>query len=371
MKFTFSSKAVGDGFSVARIVKPELGDFCMRFESGGLVIFSYDKRRYVRVAVGYSSSECPPGFSSEECYVTPEKTALFDSDLDTVTVKLNEGSVAIKAQGGGQSRQASMKRRAKRSKRTPVPSGVIPASAGLLLEVRKDLLDEVLGHLMCSAVVGKTEDEMRVNQIHFYASKRCAMSMTRFYGTAVIFRDDQFPDFSVIGSDAAAIRTFATRAPVDLLSISQDKHRLYVSDGLSSLSMTRVSGKTPQVSLASDDLFAFKTVVNHGHLSKALAWACMAVQDEGTSRVRFQTEGDELVMSYNNEEISRTKTGVSQGTFSADFQVKHLRHIVDHIQGDVRIFYSHKEDPTLMALAPASDGTSYYVRHYMKAMVER
>lgn len=370
MKFSFSSKSVGDGFAVARVVKPDTGDFCLQFTPSGLVIFSYDKRRYSRSVVGYAASDFPPGSHSEECYVTLEKTALFDSDLETVTVKLNDASVSVKAEGGGQSRQASLKRRAKRSKRTPVPDFVVPPGAPALLSIRNDLLEEVLGHLMCSAIVGKTEEEMRVNQIHFYSSHRCATSMTRFYGT-VVTMDSDVPDFSIVGTDAPAIRTFASRAAIELITLSQDKNRLYVSDGLSCLSLTRVSSRAPAASLLDESKFSFSADMPKATLSKALSWACMAVQDEGTSRVRFEASDGQLVMFYNKEEISRTDCSVLGGLFSADFQVKHLRHIVDHIQGDVRLRYAHSADPTLLSLSPKVQAPGYGVVHYMKAMVER
>ncbi len=370
MKFVFSSKSVGDGFTVARIVKPDAGDFCMRFEKGVLVIFSYDKRRYVRSQVSYVSSDVPADFRSEEFYVTPERTTLFDSDLESVTVKINEASLSVKAEGNGQSRQASLKRRAKRSKRTPVPGNVVPPDAQAVLAVRKDTMEDVLGHLLCSAVVGKTEEEMRVNQIHFYSAEKCAVSTTRFYGT-VVRLDMDVPDFSVIGTDAPAIRTFSSKAAVGLLQFSQDKNRLYVSDGLSCLSLTRVSGKRPPVILADNSLFSYSAVVSRDQISKALSWAGTVVQDEGTSRVRFQSDSDRLVMNYNNEKISDFGLEHERGSMDADFQVKHFKHVIDHIDGDVRVMYNHPQDPTLLCLSPKTQPDGFSVFHYMKAMIER
>jgi len=371
MKFVFSSKSVGDGFSMARIVKPEAGDFCMRFERDSLVIFSYDKRRYVRSCVSYVSSDVPPGFRSEEFYVTPERTTLFDSDLESVTVKINEASLSVKAEGSGQSRQASLKRRAKRSKRTPVPDSVVPPGAESVLSVRRDLVEPVLGHLLCSAVVGKTEEEMRVNQIHFYSSQRCAVSTTRFYGTVVRLDGFEVPDFSVIGTDAPSIRTFASKAATGLLQFSQDKNRLYVSDGVSCLSLTRVSGRRPPVNLADNSLFSYSSVFGKDQLSRALSWAGTVVQDEGSSRVRFQSDSGRLVMNYNNEEISDFEVQHERGSLDADFQVKFFKHVVDHIDGDVRVSYDHPQDRTLMCLSPKVQPDGYSVFHYMKAMVDR
>ncbi len=370
MKFVLSSKSVGDGVAVARIVKPETGDFCMRFDRDGLVIFSYDKRRYVRAAVPYSSHDVPKDFRSEEFYVTPERTSLFDSDLESVTVKINAASVSIKAEGGDQSRQASLKRRAKKSKRTPVPDAVVPAGASSVLAVRRDLLEEVLGHLLCSAVVGKTEEEMRVNQIHFYSDERCATSMTRFYGTVVRLKSP-VPDFSVIGTDAPSVRTFATKAAVEEVSLHQDERRLYVSDGYSCLSLTRVSGKRPPLVLADNSLFKFSCRLKKEQISKALVWASTAVQDEGTSRVRLRADGSDFVMAYKDEEISRIRCEDRKGDLEADFQVRHLKHIVDHITPDIRLLYGYPSDPNLLCLSPEEQSDSYDVHHYMKAMVER
>jgi len=370
MKFVLSSKAVGDGVAVARIVKPETGDFCMRFDRDGLVIFSYDKRRYVRASVPYSSHDVASDFRSEEFYVTPERTSLFDSDLESVTVKINAQSVSIKAEGGDQSRQASLKRRAKKSKRTPVPDFVVPEGAESVLSIRKDLLEEVLGHLLCSALVGKTEEEMRVNQIHFYSAERCATSMTRFYGTVVKMRGP-VPDFSVVGTDAPPIKVFAAKAAVGEVSLSQDKNRLYVTDGSSCLSLTRISGRRPPATLADNSLFKFSCRLKKDQISKALLWASTAVQDEGTSRVRLRAEGTDFVMFYKDEEISRIRCEDRKGDLEADFQVRHFKHVMDHVTGDsVRVLYDYPSDQHLLCVSPETQPESYEVHHYMKAMVE-
>jgi hypothetical protein len=370
MKFVLSSKSVGDGVAMARIVKPETGDFCMRFDRECLVIFSYDKRRYVRVSVPYSNNEVPKDFRSEEFYVTPERTSLFDSDLESVTVKINAASVSIKAEGGDQSRQASLKRRAKKSKRTPVPDSVVPSGASSVLAVRRDLLEEVLGHLLCSTVIGKTEEEMRVNQIHFYSDSLCATSMTRFYGTVVRLRFP-VPDFSIVGTDAPSVQTFASKASVEEVSLYQDERRLYASDGYSCLSLTRVSGKRPPLVLADNSLFGGSCRLKKDQIAKALIWAGVAVQDEGTSRVRLKTDGSDFVMVYKDEEISRIRCDDKRGDLDADFQVRYLKHIVDHISSDIRLFYGYPSDPNLLCLSPDQQSDSYDVHHYMKAMVEK
>lgn len=371
LKFVLSSKAVGEGVVLARIVKPEPGDFCMSFAPGGLTIFSYDKRRYVQAFVPYSTSPDSQAFSPEEVFITPDRTALFDADLEAVTVKINEASVSVKAEGGGQSRSASLKRRAKRSKRTPVPSSLLPDGAERIMSVRRDLLEEVLGHLMCSAIVGKTEEEMRVNQIHFYSSESCGVSMTRFYGTVVRLKIP-VPDFSIIGTDAPAIRTFSAKASVGEVSFSQTKNRLFVSDGLSCLSLTKVSGRRPPASLADNSVFEFSAVVGREHIARALSWAGTAVQDEGTSRVRFSSKDGSLSMSYDKEQVSDIPfKSLERGTLDADFQVRHLKHVVDSVQGDVRLSFSHPADSSLLCISPEVQKDTYEVHHYMKAMVER
>ena len=60
-----------------------------------------------------------------------------------------------------------------------------------------------------------------------------------------------------------------------------------------------------------------------------------------------------------------------RGELDADFQVKNFKHIVDHIDGDVRISYNHPEDPTLLCLSPKDQPSGFSVFHYMKAMVQR
>ena len=168
-RFHFKSDVLKMGLALARLVKPESGngikgDYCFKFLPNSLVIFSYDKRHFVRASIA-CEAEIDEQFESDEFYLLPDRTALFDVDLENITATLNAKSLSIKVHGDGKSRQANLKRRSTQSRRPSVPG--FPDSE--YISVNRKSLESALHQVSCSALVRetKTEEDMRINQVHF------------------------------------------------------------------------------------------------------------------------------------------------------------------------------------------------------------
>lgn len=369
---TFSPDALRRGFALARIVKPETSDFSVRFAPDGMFLFSHDKRRFSHVRVPTEGSDCPSGWRSDEWFVTVDRASLFDSDLEKVSISVNEKSLSILAEGGGQVRKASLKQRAQRSRRPAAP--VIP-DLPAVLEASPSVLDSLLKALTPSALVSeKTEQDMRVNQVHFYPEKSCAVAHAGAYAT-VAFLDGMGVDLSIVSVDLPSIRAFCSKASGETVSLMQDKHRLFVRDPStgSCLAFSRVASKKPPLQLLDEAGFENVVRVDHGSLLRSLNWATVAM--EGTQRlsVSFQPEGDsgEIVMSNGTQELSRLPaTRVSGRGFSSDFPCRHFASLVHSVDGDVLLCFRHKDAPTMLSIRSADPG-SVRCAHFMQSMVSR
>jgi hypothetical protein len=373
MKFSLGTKSIGQAFSLVRLVKPESGDFCLRFEQDGVVVFSNDKRRYVRTFVDYSGGS-DSSIKCEELYITPDKTALLDiDDLRSVTITINEKSVSLKAEGGGQSRQASMKKKARRSKRLPIPE--LPTTTGIK-DINRVAFEKILRNLSCSAQVKmKSDEEMRVNQVHFYSESNCAVSMARHYGTVIKSPLIDF-DLSLVGADLPVISSFCSNCKDDYISITEDKNKLYIVEPgtRSILALSKISSKKPLFTLESDD-YPVSFVVDAGKLSKALSWAMTASQEEGTRRVSFRANGEsrdrELILFFNKEEISRIDCRMERGhVFDEDIHVEYLEHVTGNIEGDVKFSFGHADSPNTIRISSANPVGDTLVQHYLQTMVK-
>ena len=377
-KFTFQSSELKKGFGLARIVKPETGDFCLRFNRQSLTVFSYDARRYVRVEIPCSDSDVTDdAYSSSEFYILTDRIALFDSDLDTVTFTVNEKSLGIKAVGGEQTRKANLKKRSPRSRRPSIPD---PPDCKVVSTVPSDGLDQLLRQVSCSAQVKetKTEEDMRINQVHFYPDDGCAVSSARYFGS-VAYMDGMSLDLSVVSSDIPAVKAFCGKVDGDTVDLAQDDRALYVLDVQtgSFMSLSKVSGKKPPLRVLDDDGFETVLVIDQDRLNKSLGWAQLAI--EGTQRMSFRarresSDGPEgTIELYNaSQELSQLPVRFLKGSeLRADFPVRFFFSMTKFVDGDISLRYGHKDAPTVLGISQHECEGSVRSIHYLQSMRER
>lgn len=367
-KLHFDAGSLRDGFTLLKVVKPVTGDYCLKFVPDGVIMFSYDKRRYSRVMVLAEGTELPPDFVSDDFYLTVDRASLFESGLDSFVVSLNERSVSVKATGEGQSRQASLKRRSLRTKRMTVPDD---PDANQILEMDASVLEALLKQMSCSALIKqtKTEEDMRVNQVHFFPEGP-VISSARFFAT-VADVPGLSVDLSLISADIPGIRSLCAKAP-GKVALKRDKSRIYAVDSASGscVAFSRVAARKPPVSHIDNSKFVSKVTCGKNLLTDALSWASTAV--EGTQRVTFHASAGKLSLSTNSEEITQIDCAVEGSDLRADFPVRHLFSIVGYVESDDVVFHhGHSESELVLGIGPSEPPEGFSYMHYINSMVSR
>nr|HED05662.1 hypothetical protein [Ignavibacteria bacterium] len=203
-KYIFDHDKLRLAISLAKIIKPESGDYCFSFSSNKLTIFSFDRRRYVCSSVlSENIGEIDTSFKSNEYYINASRLSLFDSDLTSIVISINDKSMSISCSGDFQKRNVNLKRKNSKSKRKQVP--LIPSYESVSIN-SKDF-EQLLTQVSCSALIKETKtiEEMRINQVHFYSGEDYACSSARYYGTAVYLPGVGL-DLSIVAADIPAIK---------------------------------------------------------------------------------------------------------------------------------------------------------------------
>lgn len=378
-KFKFQPAGLKRCFAQVKVVKSQTNDVCLRFIGDRLVLFSSDKRRFVRAEmVSEPIGALPSGYVSDDFYITLDRTALFDSNLDDVTITVNEKSLTVQASNAEETRSATLKKRSITSRRPPIPAK--PQSSDKY-SFNISYFDSLLRQVSCSAQVKetKTEEDMRINQVHFYPDSKCAVSNARYYGS-VAFLNDINIDLSLISNDIPIIKSFCSKLSGTDFLIFQDSTRLYVEDPVteSVLVLSKVSCKKPPLTLLDREVFSTAILADQNKLSQCLEWVVMAL--EGTQRISLKAEKlpdteKEGFLEFHSgiQELSKIPISFRHGnSFRADFPAKFLSSIVKYVGGDkVTIRFGHSSMPTIMELSSHMEEDapvkSFHYLHSMKA----
>lgn len=372
MKLEFDPDDLRRGLAIAKLVKPLTNDFILKVTGGNLVIYSYDKRRCARAEVR-PIQPIPTDYESEEHFLPAERQAFLDSDLVSMTLSITDKGMVVKTEGGKQSRQAVIKKKAELSRRPPVPSRPVFESAATF--IAKDL-EELLRQVSCSALVRetKTEEDMRVNQVHFYPEKECAVANARFYATMATL-PGMNTDLSIISADLPLMKSFCSRYSDSQVQIGQDAKHLFITDPNtgSYVLFSRVASKKPALSLLPEDGHEIIVEVDRNQFAKCLGWAAMAI--EGTQRLTLLAHAEEGVMEFFNgkQEISKMPVEFKTGKrLSADFPVKYLTGIVRYLgDGNALLKFAHPASPTVLEITEQTSEGVARARHFIQAMKER
>jgi hypothetical protein len=369
-KLTFSPEALRKSLSVMKLVKPMSGFYVLKVESGTLSMFSSDRRRFARAEVQASSSDLPDGFVSDEYFLPADRQSFLETDLDSVSFILAEKGLTVKTEGAGQSRQAAIKRRGELSKHPPMPAR--PKLSGTLVNGAR--FEELIRQVSCSALVKetKTDEDMRVNQVHFYPSESCAVANARFYAT-IAFLPGLNLDVSIVSADLPAIRSFSGRLGGDSLSVSTDKSHLYVSDPASGsfVAFSRYSCPRPPLEIIPDDGHPVVMSVDRDQLVKSLSWCSMAV--EGTQRITVDASDGRMSLLNGKSEVSHLPVRFERGeSLKADFPAKTMFGIVKYLgEGPALLKYGQPSSPTTLEIAEESPDGDVRARHFVSSMKER
>ncbi len=371
--WNFNKSQIKRAFGVIKTVKPLSGDYSVRFDGPRLTLYSADKRRYaLSTAVAESVRDVADDYVSEEFYLAGDRQALLDTDLDQVSISMTDKAVTVKVESNGQKRQASLKKRTLNSR---VPRIVSFPTIADSVSLPAGDFDSLLRHVACSALVKqtKTEEDMKVNQVHFYPHQSAAISNARYYGSYAELPGLSL-DISIISSDIPSMRSFCSRFD-DTVEVSQDKSHLYLSHGKEyCMAFSRVACKKPDFS-AFDSKNTIEIQVARDQFMKSIQWANMVV--EGTQRLSIRTihEDNCHFFEFRNgtQEVSRLPvTLISGDGITADFPVKHLSTIIGSIDGDkVSLKYGFEKMPTVLELSDPDNVGPVMAKHFLQSMRER
>lgn len=367
--FGFNKDSLKSGLNLVKTVKPTVGDISFRFTDKGLTLFSFDNRRHIRVEVRPETLDgVGDSFLSDEFYVFVDKVAVFNTELDKLSICVNDESLDIKAFGGGQTRRSTLKKRSVKNKRPTIPE--LPRIETTRLP--KKLFDELLRTVSCSASIkeGKTEDDMRTMQVHFYP-EGYAMTSTRYHASVSSYEGLSL-DASIISADIPSIRSFISRVEGDGLLFGQDKNKIYFidNDTKSFLSLSKVASDKPKFDFKQEE-YTTHVVVDQELLLKNLQWASLVVERTKRISVKAVKTGDSgsLILSCQKQEADGIPVDFRKGEkLDLDIPVDKLLHIVGFIDGKVLIKYGHPSIPYMMEITSISEDASVNSFHYIASM---
>jgi hypothetical protein len=291
-------------------------------------------------------------------------------------VNVTDKGLQIKAEEEGQRRQALVKRRPDNSRRPKVLRRELPSGG---TQIQTTLFEELLRHVSCSALIKetKTEQDMRVNQVHFYPERGCIIANARTYASAAFLPGLEL-DLSIVSADLPLIRSFCAKCTANNVLVGQSLVHLFLADAAtgSYVLLSRVASAKPPLSLVSEDDYAVEIQVNRDKLVGALSWARTAI--EGTSRLSFLAiRASEDGLGVLNLMAGNQDLAVIPATFKkgrelrSDFHVAIIATVAPSVTGtDVIMRYAHPAIPTLLELT-AMEAGQVTARHFVQSMRTR
>lgn len=368
--FHFAKDVLKRSLNLVRTVKPSVGDVSFRFTNDGLTLFSFDNRRYVRVEVKPAETEnVPEDFQSDEFYIFLEKVGIFETELDSIKISVKDESLDIKTSGNGQSRKSSLKKRSVKSKRPDVPE--FPNVD--LQEFSKSSFDELLRCISCSASIkdGKTEDDMRIMQVHFY-DNGYVVSSTRYHASVASVIGINL-NTSIISADIPAIRSFLSKMDNDKISFGQDSNKIYFvdSNSRSFLALSKVAGEKPEFQPMVDG-FEDQIVIDRELLLRNLNWATLAIERTQRITIEANKSGDDsgnLVISFQKQEADGIPISVVKGNgFKIDVPLDKISHIINFIDNNVSIKYGNPKSSTMLEISSGDNSGDVKCIHFITTM---
>lgn len=329
-KINISGTQLKKLIDTAKIVKPIFGDYSVLLTNGEIRISSLDKRRCV-LAISQHNS----GIDIEEEFFLPaDRVSLLEyaDDLDMI---LSDKGLSIKYVGNGVTKSALLKRRAGTSKRPGLPSR---PSTDQYYTIKSDTLNNILKNASCSASIKETntEEDMRVNQVHFYSHKNSVFANARYHASFIKSDSIDF-DISLISSDIPLIRNFCDRLDGNI-KIYQSDNKLCFEHEISGsyVQFHSIDTKKPDYKLPSLGEVSSTISLSYENLKSALKWALLTL--EGTQRITISTsktdESNTLAFKSSDQVLASFPVDLSGPGFTADFPIKILFTICEYLSDD-------------------------------------
>jgi hypothetical protein len=370
-KYSFDASKIKHALGVAKIVKPIDNDIFLRFSGSSAIFTSSDRRHKSFCRVEATSSDAESDYSTDDFAVSYDRKSLFESDCDTYSFTINDATIKIKAKGDTLSKQATLKKRtsAKRRKFIGFPKFNAPSV------VDASMLEKVLSYLSASGMVKetKTEEDMRINQVHFYPEEKSVYASARFHASVVTVPGLSL-DLSLISSDIPLIRAFCAKSKKQEIKIQEDKrHTHFSSSGSQSLTVSRIDVKKPPLSIPDPGGYTYHASIDYDYLKQSLNWVDVAM--DGTQRLGLEISDGRMRTFQGKEELSNVPTEVDGEGFKADFPARILKALVGDLNAKkINIDYCHEDSSSLMSLSQDEDITGdqqLRVIHVLQSMKEK
>lgn len=360
--------ALKSSLALTKIIKPVLGDFSIRFsEDQCIYITSVDKRRSVTVRIHHGNDS----EMNSEYYLPIDRTALFEADLKNLSISETEKGLSVKYSEDGSTRNALIKRRSSNSKRPDLPT--LPENLDFV-SIKAKIFDHILKMVSCAALVKETvtEEDMRINQIHFYQKESYVASNARFYGSQV-YSPSLSLDLSLVSADIPYVRNFCSRAK-GAINIAVDSQYIYIVDEQTSswMRLAKVATQVPNSKFIHVDPAERRFSISTEVFKSVARWLMNSLDSSQRITIKIINEDDEYFLkciSVTGIELSVTKVE-SDSTWSADFPVSILNTIADHlIEGHVDVYYSPKDLNGILVFSQKIDDT--IANHFLRSMKPR
>ena len=370
--YTFNTDDLRRGFGVVKSVKPENSDYIIKFIANRILISSSDKIRFASSSIdSINVEDLDDCYESSGFFLSSEKLSLFDSKWDAIKINVNEKSITINTDGDGQIRKAYLKNRIIDSKINQIS---VPKSGGVFIDA--SLFDRVLYFSSCSATAkDKSDEDRKINQIHFYSDSNSVFSNARSHATIVNNKCLSGLDLSISAHDVSAIRSFCSKLKNSIIGIYSDSNRIYLHEEKteSVLSFPRIMIKKPDIFLFDSNLYSVNLTLNLEFIKDSVSWSDLVL--EGSQRLKISSNGDNIkfIDSLNNE-LSVIPVNLISGNFDAEFPAKVLLNLLNFFDpGDVIMKYGYQEMPSLLELTQsiAVGNEIIQVSHFLQSMKRR
>jgi hypothetical protein len=375
-KFVFNPESVKRGFALAKLVRPIINDYILHFSGKTLSITSCDRRRFCRAEIVALSGDVPDDYSSDDYYLSADRHTLLDSDLSSMSISITDKGLNVKYEDEGHSKSALIKKRNENSKRPKIMTRERPFGG---ISVNAENFENLMRQVSCSALVKetKTEDDMRINQVHFFPDDACAYASARTYAT-VAFMKGLNLDLSIVSADIPTIRSFCAKSKADEIIVGSDQKSLFLIDPNTNsyLTMSRVNTSKPTFDIFDSDGYATEIEVPKAILVSSFSWAKTAI--EGTARLSISaiksadSDSGVMEMSADKQEITNFPVKFRKGKeLRGDFKVDMIANLAAYVDDDTAVLkYSHDKLPTLLELTSATIG-DVYSRHFIQSMKDK
>lgn len=345
--------------SAVKLIKPFLGDYVLSIIDRRLYLFSSDRRHSIMafVADNVDEPDC-------EYFVPSDRVALIDSSNDSVSIAFNAKQAAFKFKSSSANKSATFKSRSDISKKRLAN---VLALAFDTWKIDKKELEFILKSLSASALVRntKTEEDMRINQVHFYKDHAAAVSNARFYASSVTSPSICF-DCSIVSSDIPIIRNFISQCD-GFVQISVSPTHVFVANDDASLvlSCSKVITERPKYVVPVLDNPANTFSISTNDFKELVRWTSLAL--EGTSRATFCVDNGRLSAHNGASQLYEVDLPESVGAFRSDFPMAVVSAISEYIDdGLVSAAYNYPDNPDIFTLSQSMNGTRS--AHYIRAM---